>query len=283
MEEDKHLEYIIKPPSKFSLNLKELWLYRELFYFFTWRDVKVKYKQTILGFLWAVLQPFLMMMIFVVFFSKALKIPTDNIPPPVFYFSGLLFWNLFSTGLGTSAQSMVSSANLIKKIYFPRLIIPLSGVLVAVFDFMMAFIIFMGIIAYYMFTTPDFIIQSTIFIYLPIALILTVITCIGLGCFLAALNVQYRDFKYIIPFMLQFLLFVTPVIYPLAMIDNNPLLKYLLALNPMTGVIILARNAFIPTAIDWTIVSISMTMTILLFVFGVYSFRKMEAYFADIA
>ena len=140
---NSNVEYTIKPPDKFSLNLEEIWLYRELFYFFTWRDIKVKYKQTILGFLWAVLQPFLMMMIFVVFFARVLNVPTDKIPAPIFYYSGLLLWNIFSTGLSGAGNSMVTNANIIKKIYFPRLIIPISSILVAVFDFLMAIIVFL--------------------------------------------------------------------------------------------------------------------------------------------
>ena len=275
--------YIIKPPSKFSLNFNELWLYRELFYFFTWRDVKVKYKQTVLGFLWAVLQPLLMMMVFVVFFSKALKIPTDNIPPPVFYFSGLLLWNLFSTGLTSSAQSMVANSNMIKKIYFPRLIIPLSGILVALFDFLMALIVFLGIIIYYQVSMPDFEVQSSIFLFLPLGLIITLVSVTGLGCILASLNVKYRDFRYIIPFLLQILLFVTPVIYPVTMFDNIPYLKYVLALNPMTGAVILVRSAFVNGSVDWIIIGISITTAIILLFLGIYTFRKMEAYFADIA
>ena len=159
------MEYYIRPQGKFSLNLKELWQYRELFWFFTWRDIKVKYKQTLLGFLWAVLQPLLMMSVFVIFFSKGLNIPTDDIPAPIFYFSGLLFWNLFSSGLSSSANSMVVNADIIKKIYFPRLIIPFSGILVAFFDFLMAFLIFIIFIAFYLFIFTDFTIQPVIFLY----------------------------------------------------------------------------------------------------------------------
>ena len=143
------IEYEIKPAKGFSLNLKELWEYRELFFIFTWRDIKVKYKQTILGFSWAVLQPLLMMVIFTVFFAGALDVPSDNLPYPVFVFSGLLIWNIFSTGLSNASNSMVSNANIIKKIYFPRLIIPMSSILVAIFDFFMAFFIYIGILFYY--------------------------------------------------------------------------------------------------------------------------------------
>jgi lipopolysaccharide transport system permease protein len=275
-------EYIINPPSKYSLNLNELWQYKELFYFFAWRDIKVKYKQTVLGIFWVILQPLVMMMVFTMFFSKALNVPTDNIPAPIFYFSGLLFWNLFSSGLSSSANSMVTNANIIKKIYFPRLIIPFSVVLVALFDFLMSLIVFVGILIYFNITEPEFQIRPVLFLYAPLALILTIITTLGLGFTLAALNVKYRDFRYIISFGIQFLMFVTPVIYPVTIFQNIPSLKYILAFNPMTGAVILVRNAFVPENIDWTIIGISFVMAMLLLVLGIYTFRKMEAYFADI-
>ena len=143
------IEYVIKPQKGISLNLKEIWNYRELFYFFTWRDIKVKYKQTALGFLWAVLQPFLTMIIFTVFFGKMLKVPSDGIPYPIFAYSGLIIWNVFASGLSNAGNSMVSNANIIKKIYFPRLIIPMSAILVALFDFLMAFVVYIGLMLYF--------------------------------------------------------------------------------------------------------------------------------------
>lgn len=278
------IEYEIKPPGKFSLNLQEIWQYRELFYFFTWRDIKVKYKQTILGFLWAVLQPFLMMMIFVVFFARVLNVPTDNIPAPIFYYSGLLLWNIFSTGLGGAGNSMVTNANIIKKIYFPRLIIPMSSILVAVFDFLMAMIVFFGIILYYEITLPEFYVNYTkLVLFLPIALLLTLLSTFGLGSFLASLNVRYRDFRYVIPFMIQFLMFVTPVIYPVSMFKDIVWAKYLMALNPMTGAVNLGRAAFTDMPIDWSLIGISVASAIVFFILGIYVFRKTEAYFADVA
>ena len=275
-------EYIIKPPGKLTINWKELWRYRELFYFFTWRDIKVKYKQTVLGFLWAILQPLAMMTVFVLFFAKGLNVPTDNIPAPIFYFVGLMFWNLFSSGLNASANSMVSNAEIIKKIYFPRLIVPFSGVLVALFDFLMTLIPFIGLMIYYGITT-DFLFSFHLIWQLPLALFITIITTIGLGCMIAAWNVKYRDFRYVVPFMIQFLLFVTPVIYPVTMFDNIPIAKYILSLNPMTGVMLLARNSFSGDNLPLDLMGISIFATILFFVVGLLTFRKMEAYFADIA
>lgn len=282
MMEKNEIEYIIAPKHDFSLNLRELWQYRELFYFFTWRDIKVKYKQTVLGFLWAILQPLLMMSVFVVFFSKALKVPTDNIPAPIFYFSGLLLWNLFSSGLGGSAGSMVSNANIIKKVYFPRLIIPFSSILVALFDFLMATILFFGLIIYIKITGSSLFIKPSILIYFPLSLLLTIVTVTGAGMLLSALNVKYRDFRYVIPFTIQFLLFVTPVIYPVSVFSSMPWVKYLLAINPMTGAINLARSPFIGSEIDFSIVGISTFSAMLMFLIGIFVFNKMEGYFADL-
>jgi lipopolysaccharide transport system permease protein len=274
-------EYIIKPQDKITFNWKELWRYKELFYFFTWRDIKVKYKQTVLGFLWAILQPLAMMTVFVVFFAKGLNVSTDHLPAPIFYFVGLMFWNFFSSGLSSSANSMVVNAEIVKKIYFPRLIIPFSGVLVALFDFFMTLIPFFGLMIYYWVMT-DFVIHFDILYLLPLALLLTLITTVGLGCTIAAWNVKYRDFRYVVPFVIQFLLFVTPVIYPVTMFDNIPYLKYILALNPMTGVMVMARNGFSSDNLPMDIIGISIFAAIFLLIIGLYTFRKMEAYFADI-
>lgn len=280
----KDIEYVIKPPGKFSLNLQEIWMFRELFYFFTWRDIKVKYKQTILGFLWAVLQPFLMMMIFVIFFARVLNVPTDNIPAPIFYYSGLLLWNIFSSGMTSAGNSMVSNANIIKKIYFPRLIIPMSSILTAVFDFLMAMIVFIGILIYFEFTMAEFVVDYLkLCLYLPLALILTILCTFGLGSFLASLNVKYRDFRYIIPFLVQFLLFVTPVIYPVSIFKEVSWAKYLMAVNPMTGAVNLGRAAFTDMPVEWNLIGISAISALFFFLLGLFVFRKTEAYFADVA
>ncbi len=224
-----------------------------------------------------------MMGVFVLFFSKGLKISTDNIPPPVFYLSGLIFWNLFSSGLAASASSMVNNAQIIKKIYSPRLIIPISCILVAAFDFMITFFIVFIIVAGYCIHDPSIYISIYSLFYFSGALLLTILTTFGLGSFLAALNVQYRDFRYMIPFMIQFMLFITPVFYPLTLFESIPYLKYLLAANPITGAILLARGSFDPMALDWTVIGIGCLSAIILLFLGLYTFRKMEAYFADIA
>ncbi|MCK4664228.1 MAG: ABC transporter permease [Bacteroidales bacterium] len=273
-----NVEYIIKPQKGISLNLKEIWDYRELFYFFTWRDIKVKYKQTVLGFLWAILQPFLTMIIFTVFFGKLLGVPSDGIPYPIFAYSGLIIWNVFSGGLANSGNSMVSNANIIKKIYFPRLIIPMSAILVAVFDFLMAFVVFIGLMIYY--EIPFHFIELITFI--PASLILTIITVFGMGSFLAALNVKYRDFRYIIPFLIQSLMFLTPVIYPVSIIPYT-WAKYVIAVNPMSGAVNLIRGAIINKPIEINMLIISCISAVILFFIGLLYFRKTERYFADIA
>lgn len=257
--------------------MKELWQYRELFYFFTWRDIKVKYKQAILGSAWAILQPFTSMLIFT-FLGSILNIPSDGIPYPIFAYSGLMFWTMFSSSVSNAGNSMVSNANIIKKIYFPRLIIPMSAILVAAFDFIMAFFVFIGLLFYFQIDVS--ILEMLVFI--PISFILTLVTAFGLGSLLAALNVKYRDFKYIIPFFLQSLMFLTPVIYPVSIIKYE-WAKYLIALNPMSGVINLSRSIIVDKPLDINLFYISVTSAILLFFIGLFYFRKTEAYFADIA
>ena len=272
------MEYEIKPINKLSLGIKELWEFRELFYFFTWRDIKVKYKQTVLGVLWAILQPFLLMLVFTLFFDMGLGIPSNNIPYPVFVYSGLLLWNVFSSGLSSASQSMVSNANIIKKIYFPRLIIPISSILVSLFDFMMTFIVYIGILIYYRQS-----VQLNILIYLPLSIIITIMTTFGLGSGLAALNVKYRDFRYIIPFLIQLLLFITPVIYPISIVKYE-WAKLLLSLNPMTGAIELFRASIVQNdPVNLAMLLTSCISSLVLFLLGLFYFRKTENYFADFA
>ncbi|MEM9885791.1 MAG: ABC transporter permease [Bacteroidota bacterium] len=273
----------IRPPQYFTFNFKELWHYRELLFFFTWRDIKVKYKQTILGFIWAVLQPLLLMLIFTFFFAQTLKISTNGIPAPIFYYSGLVLWNLFSSALNFAGNSMISNAEMIKKIYFPRLIIPISATLVALFDFFMALSLFLLLLIYYQWSSSDLNINYfNLFFFIASATLLTLIGTMGISLSLAALNVQYRDFRYIIPFLIQFLFFVSPVIYPITVFEDWQYLEYILALNPMTGALEMMRACFVEKA-NWLVVQISSTAALLYLLIGVYVFRKMEAYFADLA
>jgi lipopolysaccharide transport system permease protein len=258
--------------------LDELWQYRELFYFFTWRDIKVKYKQTVLGFAWAVLQPFLMMVIFSLFFGQALKVPSENLPYPVFVFSGLLLWNIFSTGVTSAGNSMVSNANIIKKIYFPRLIIPISSVLVSLFDFFMSIVIFIAILIYYHIHVN----VLKVLVYIPSGLIVCCGATFGIGTFLAALNIKYRDFKYIIPFFVQSLLFITPVIYPVSMLTHESL-KYIVALNPMYAAVSLFRSGFVDVPFQDNLMILSLCSGFFFLIVGLYYFRSTESYFADLA
>lgn len=272
------MEYEIKPKEKLNLGLGELWQYRELFYFFTWRDIKVKYKQTVLGFIWAILQPFAMMVIFSVFFGNVLKDPLDKTPYPIFVYSGLLLWNIFASGLSGAGNSMITNSNIIKKIYFPRLIIPISSVLISLFDFIMAFIVFVGMLLYYH-------LSINIILFIPmllISLIITSIATFGLGSLLAALNIKYRDFRYVIPFMIQALFFLTPVIYPVSM-AGHAWVKYLLAFNPMYSAIELFRFSIISKPLNIDLLIISISSAIVFFIVGLFYFRKTEAYFADLA
>lgn len=272
------MEYEIRPAGKFSLGLRELWEFRELFYFFTWRDIKIKYKQTVLGAAWAILQPLLMMVIFTLFFSRTLNIPSNNIPYPIFVFSGLLLWNVFATSLTNAGNSMVNNANIIKKIYFPRLIIPISSVLSALADFVMALVVYFALLIYY----HDAHLIPQLLLVLPLSIFITILSSFGLGSFLAAVNVKYRDFRYVIPFLIQILIFLTPIIYPVSII-KIPWVVQLLQLNPMAGAIELLRSVINQSSIDWILTAKSLFISFLLLFTGVFYFRKTEYYFADLA
>ena len=275
---EQETEMIIEPTRALSLNVRELWQYRELFYFFTWRDIKVKYKQTLLGVLWVVLQPVMTVLIFSLFFGRALKVPSEGIDYPVFVFSGLLLWTVFSSGIANAGNSMVANAQIIKKIYFPRLIIPIAAILVSLFDFLVSFFVFLILLIAY--GTRINIGQALL--NWPVAILLMIMGTLGLSCWLAALNVKYRDFRYIIPFFIQALLFLTPVIYPLSII-NIPWINTILSLNPMYGPIAIFRMPFMAGSPDFLLIELSIGSSLLLALTGIYYFRKTEAYFADLA
>ena len=272
------MEFEIKPQRQFSLGLKELWEYRELFYFFTWRDVKVKYKQTVLGFLWAVFQPLIMTVLFVVSFGSLIHQNLSLVLPyPVFVLSGFLLWNIFSGGLSNAGNSMVSNSGIIKKIYFPRLIVPGSAILVSLVDFVMAFLVFIPVMLYY---GCSFHVSALWLV--PLSVLLSVLAAFGLGTLLAALNVKYRDFRYILPFFIQAMLFATPVIYPVR-ISGNAWFQWLLRLNPMNAPIELFRSSVSGAPLNTTDVLMSLSVSLTLFIVGVIYFRKTERYFADLA
>lgn len=270
------MEIIIRPKKTFSLNdLRELWQYKGLLYFFTWRDLKVRYKQTAIGIAWAVFQPFITMVIFSVFFGQFAKMPSDNIPYPIFVYVGLLIWQFFSTSLSDSSNSLIVNQAIITKVYFPRLILPISTILTKFVDFFVASVILIGLMAYYHFL-PNII----GLLILPLLLIITFLLATGGGFFLSAINVKYRDIRYVLPFFIQIMLFVTPVIYPASIAGRY---SWILALNPMTGVIKAAHAAILGNApINWLLLVISGMASLAIFIFGFAYFKKTEKYFADV-
>jgi lipopolysaccharide transport system permease protein len=267
---------IIKPKKVFSLeDIREVWRYKELLYFFTWRDFKVRYKQTFIGVLWAIFQPFVTMVVFSVFFGTLLKIPSDNVPYPIFVYTGLLFWQFFSGALSDTSNVLISNQSIITKVYFPRLILPLSSVTTKFADFAIAAVILGGMMVYYGYTP-----QPISILVLPVLLVITFMAAVGGGLFLAALNVKYRDIRFVLPFFIQLLLFVTPVIYPASITGKY---SWILAMNPMTGVIQNARAVLLGTApINWILIGISFAACAVLLVIGVIFFKRVERYFADL-
>ena len=280
---EKQFEIIIKPKSVFTLGWKELWQFRELLYFFTWKEIKVRYKQAALGILWTILQPLAMMTIFVLLLSEGLGIKTGAMPAPIYYLSGLLIWNLFNHAVTHASQSMVSNANIIKKIYFPRLVIPISAVLTSSFDFLISLFLFYGLLIYNSISGEIAISWVNLTLSLFIAYIITVFTAFSLGTFLSAINVKYRDVRYVLPFLIQTLFFITPVMFDTSIIKQTWIRK-VLELNPLNFAIELVRNNISSTdQIIWPEISgwVPVVM-IMLYIVAIYTFRKTEAYFADI-
>jgi lipopolysaccharide transport system permease protein len=274
-EENPVPTIIIKPPRKWvPVDFRELLQYHELLYFFTWRDVKVRYKQTGLGFAWAIIQPLFMMVVFSIFFGTLAKIPSEGIPYPLFNFAALLPWTLFAEGLTRSTTSMITNANIMTKVYFPRLLMPISGVLSPLVDFAAAFSILIIIMIYYGF------VPTLNIIFLPLLIIFAVMASLSVGLWLSALNVKYRDFQYTVPFIIQFWLFASPVVYPSTLLPES--IRWLYGLNPMAGVIEGFRWALLGTAAPSLMIFVSLVIVILLLVSGLFYFRRMEQYFADI-
>jgi lipopolysaccharide transport system permease protein len=267
---------IIEPKKGWTtIDLKEIWKYRELLYFLTKRDIKVRYKQTVLGGLWAIIQPFFTMVVFTLFFGRLAKVPSDGIPYPIFVYAGILPWTYFANALSASGNSLVGSANLITKVYFPRLIIPASASLAGLIDFFIAMILLGVLMIYYQF------IPGISVVLFPVLVGLTFLCAVGVGLWLSALNVQYRDIRYAIPFVIQLWMFVSPVIYPVSMVGEK--YQWLLALNPMGGVITAFRASLLGhQPIDWFLLGISAAIILFLFLSGMYYFRKMEKTFADV-
>ena len=267
---------IIEPKKGWiPIDFKEIWKYRELLYFLTKRDIKVRYKQTVLGGLWAIIQPLFSMLVFTLFFGKLAKVPSDGIPYPIFVYAGLLPWTYFANALSSSANSLIGSQNLVTKVYFPRLIIPASASLAGLLDFFIAMLVLAILMAYYQF------LPGTGILLFPVLVGLTFLCAVGVGLWLSALNVEYRDIRYAIPFLIQIWMFVSPVIYPVSMVEEK--YQWMLAINPMGGVI----NAYRATLlgykpIDWKLLCISAVIIVAMFLGGLYYFRRMEKTFADV-
>jgi lipopolysaccharide transport system permease protein len=257
-----------------SLKLNEMWKYRELLYFLTWRDIKVRYKQTVLGAAWAIIQPFFTMVVFSIFFGKLAKMDAQGFPYPIFNYAGLLPWTYFASSLSQSSNSLVGSAHLITKVYFPRLIIPISGVLSGIVDFGIAFTVLFGMMIFYRITPTMGV------LLLPLFLLLALITALGVGLWLSALNVQYRDVRYVIPFLTQFWLFATPVVYPSTLLEEP--WRTIYGLNPMVGVVEGFRWALLGTDPPRVMILISVLVSCGILISGVYYFRSMEKNFADL-
>jgi lipopolysaccharide transport system permease protein len=267
---------VIVEPTRFwvALDLRGLWAYRELLYFLTWRDVKVRYKQTLLGAAWAILQPLLTMLIFTLFFGQLAGVPSDGIPYPIFAYAGLLPWTFFSNSVTGSGNSLVGNSNLITKVYFPRMIIPSAAVTAGLVDFAIGFVVLIGLMIYYKIT-----VTWTVLMLAPLTL-LTTMLALGVGMWLSALNVKYRDIRYALPFLMQLWMFVSPIIYPVSMLPAR--WRWVLELNPLTGIISGFRAALLGRAFDWTALGISTGISLALLVYSAFSFRRMEKSFADI-
>ena len=267
---------VVKPTKGWiSLNLDELWQYRELLYFLTWRDIKVRYKQTVLGAAWAIIQPFFTMVVFSLFFGKLARMPSDGIPYPIFAYSALVPWTFFASGLNNSSNSLVGSANLIKKVYFPRLVVPISSIISSVVDFALAFAVLFGMMMFYG------ILPTVNIVWLPFLLLLAFITALGVGLWLSALNVQFRDVRYTMPFLTQFWLFASPIAYPSSLLSEP--WRTLYGINPMVGVVEGFRWALLGTdTAPGPIVIVSSVVALTLLIGGVFYFRRMERTFADV-
>jgi lipopolysaccharide transport system permease protein len=258
-----------------SLKLGELWQYRELLYFLIWRDIKVRYKQTALGAAWAIIQPLFSMLIFSLFFGRLAKMPSDGIPYPLFSLAALVPWTFFANGLNQSSNSLVASANLLKKVYFPRLVIPIATVLAGVVDFALSFVVLLGLMAFYG-------VAPTInLLWMPLFLLLALVTSLAVGLWMSALNVKYRDVRYIVPFLIQVWMFSTPIVYPSSLLPAS--WRTIYGLNPMVGVVEGFRWALLGTnTLPGFMIVVSATAALVILIGGAFYFRHMEKSFADI-
>ena len=257
-----------------ALDLRELWAYRELLYFLTWRDLKVRYKQAAFGVAWVVMQPLASALIFTVFLGKLARVPSDGLPYPIFAYSGLILWAFFSTAVIQGGLSLVNNAHLITKVYFPRLLMPLSAVAARLVDFVVAFVLLLGMLIYY--GIP----LGWSVLLLPIPIALTILVALAVGVWSAAINVKYRDVGVVLPVVIQLWMFVSPIVYPLSLIPEK--WRTLYALNPLVGILEAFRAALFGRPFDWTMLAISTAVTLPALVVAAFMFRRMERSFADI-
>ena len=266
---------VIQPSKKWNLlSLKDIWAYRELLFFLTWRDVKVRYKQTALGAAWAILQPLFMMVIFTIFFGRLAGVGSSGIPYPLFALAGLVPWTFFANSITASGNSLVGSAHLITKVYFPRLIVPAAAMLAGLVDFLLAFVLLCVLMLYYRVTL------TVHLLFLPVLVLMTALFSLGVGTWMSALNVKYRDVRFALPFIIQLWLFVSSVILPSSSIP--PKWRWLLNLNPMSGIIEGYRSALFGLPFDWPALAIAAVLTLLVLLYAIYAFSRVERSFADI-
>lgn len=278
---DNSFELVLRPRLGWIVvDWKELWAYRELLWFLVWRDISVRYKQTVLGSAWAIIQPLVLMLIFSIIFGRFVKvgslIESLGVPYPVFVFAGLIPWTLFSQGFSNAAPSLVNQQQLLTKVYFPRIYVPISSACVFVVDLLISLGLYALVLLYYQIT------PSRTIIFLPLLVLMTIIATLGVGLTLAALTVFYRDVKHVVPFLMQILLYVTPVIYPAAAI-TRPLYRYILSLNPMFGLVTAYRSSILGLEWDLASLTISTVSALAIFLFGTLYFYKTERRFADVA
>ena len=274
-ESESELEIVIEPGSAgFELGLHDLWRYRELLYFLIWRDIKIRYKQTLLGAGWAIIQPLFAMLLFTLFFGRLARIPSDGVPYPLFAYAGLLPWTFFANALTNSGNSLVGSSSLITKVYFPRVIIPAAAVLAGLLDFVIAFLLLVPMLIYYRIAV------TWNLLLLPVFICLAIFLALGVGMWLAALNVKYRDIRYALPFLIQLWLFASPVIYPVSIMPER--WRWVLALNPMTGIIEGFRASLFGGKLDALTTLTSAALTIVILIISFLAFRRVEDSFADI-
>ena len=266
---------VIQPSKRWGvLSFKDIWAYRELLFFLTWRDVKVRYKQTALGAAWAILQPLFMMLIFTIFFGRLAGVGSSGIPYPLFALAGLVPWTFFANAITASGNSLVGSANLITKVYFPRLIVPAAAMLAGLVDFVLAFVLLCLLMLYYRVTL------TVQVLFLPVLVLLTALFALGVGTWMSALNVKYRDVRFALPFVIQLWLFVSSVILPSSSVPEK--WRWLLLLNPMSAIIEGYRSALFGLPFDWPALGIASVLTVAVLLYSLYSFGRVERSFADI-